>query len=613
MTGLDGQNGSKAVAGVGSTILTEAGLTVLLTTPALDSVQLGVARLAAARNWQQGELITRQGRNQDVYDEIATRVAGYSAWRGHLLDAVAKRQINHELDGEREQIEAIYNFRNTAIQSRYLVAVDSIAAAGLRQRWQAGDRFETLALNVFTSADILDAPGEPGWKYPKELDAEYARIAYNQSVGEVSRPILIGGKYYLIQTLRTHFRPEHGHFERPKHKQNIAGELPENVGITLAEAEASLDEWVAGLPLKWRRWQARKVLKSGVLARHQRSTAAEAPTPEILGIVLFTLAGSGYDVDWMLERLELLPPDTHLAVDNNSELQTIITSILKWNRLLETIADMPAADAIILEAEQLKQSAIGTTGWQTLQHRYLADYTIPDDILEAYLTANRADYVGANQVNTGEIVLDDSLFAAVLADSIRDGASFGALAAAHSMRKWSRTTDGELGWIPERLYYPHTDSLKLATKETLVGPLAIDAYYVLLKVHGHRKAPEPIVRDEYVRLRYNWLLEYADSLVYDWIWAVDRTEGLSWLDTNLVLGIDVPEVQEEPLQPPLELTTRLEQPDSLSYTIDADSSTATSADSIFATPGRSPTVETGITGTDTLAVPASNPASPDPR
>ena len=60
----------------------------------------------------------------------------------------------------------------------------------------------------------------------------------------------------------------------------------------------------------------------------------------------------------------------------------------------------------------------------------------------------------------------------------------------------------------------------------------------------------------------------------DWVWAMDRSGGLSWLDTNLVLGIEVPEVVADPITLIL---------------------------------------EAGITGADTLATPDSTLVIPQPR
>jgi len=490
LTVLDAQSGAKPVAGVGSTILTKADLDGMVSTESLDSIQAGLTRISAVRQWQASALIARQGREQGIYEEIGTRIAGYSVWRNHLLGAVAERQVQRVSNGDRSLIEEIYNYRNTSILSRYLVAIDSLSAVDLRKRWLAGGRFETLAQNAFTSDGLLSSPGEPGWRYSKDLDTIYAQIAYSQADGEISQPALINNKYYLIQTLRTHFQPDHGHFERVKHMQNIASELPDEWGVSSADAEASLDEWVANLPLKWKRWSYRKVLKSGVLESQQSSAATEAPTPEILARVLFTLDDRDYNVDWVLERLELLPPKAQFTIESGSDLRQLITSVLKWNRMLESVAAMPEADAIILEAENLRQTAIETTGRQTFQERYLADYKIPDEILAAYLTTHRDSYLETTLVDVREIIIDDSLFAIALADSIKGGAAFSDLAAEHTLRNWSRITGGHLGWIPDQLHGLHADSLKFVTAGALVGPLSIDGYHVLLEVRDYVEAPE---------------------------------------------------------------------------------------------------------------------------
>ncbi|MFC1481625.1 hypothetical protein ACFL6E_05215 [Candidatus Neomarinimicrobiota bacterium] len=618
---LDAQNGGEAVAGVGSKILTQAELDGMISTASLDSMQAGPAKISAVRKWQASELIARQGNEQGVYDEIGTRMAGYLAWRNYLLSAVAKYQVKENFNGDRTLIEDIYNYHNTSILSRYLVAIDSLSAVEQRERWLAGGRFETLALNAFATEDLLALPGEPGWKYPKDLDTIYAQVAYNQANGEISQPILIDNKYYLIQTLRTHFQPDHGHFERVKHMENIASELPTKSGVNLLDAEADLDEWVTGLPIKWKRWSSRKVLKSGILASHQRSTAAEAPTAEILATVLFTLNGQDYNVDWVLERLELLPPRAQFTIENGTDLRQLINSLLKWNRLLATVANMPEADAIILEAENLRQTVIETTGWQTLQTRYLADYKIPDEILASYLRANQANYLEANLADVGEIIVDDSLLAAGLADSISAGTIFSELAADHSMRKWSQLTGGHLGWIPASLYSPHEDSLKFAAAGALVGPLSIGTYYVLLEVRDFIEAPEPTVNNRRERLRFSWLAEYKDSLITDWIWAMDRAAGLSWLDTNLVLGIVVPEIDSTQQMLELESSTPVLLSDSLTQAPDSmtDSSLAMpiiSQESLLTSLDSSAVdtliFEAGLSGADTVAIPDSILASPEP-
>ncbi|MBA7612677.1 MAG: hypothetical protein GH143_02950 [Calditrichaeota bacterium] len=492
-----------------------------------------------------GEIIyARYSREAGLDQDPNIRRAGHIAWREAILHGVAHVHFMDDVSLSADEVEAEYRYRNTTLLTRYLVLRDSLAAVEYRQRIKAGEPFQSLALQAADVPIFMDNPGEPGWKFPHQLDSSYARHASRLALGQFSRPLKTRQGYLVVQMLGKEFRPDHGHFERVKYHQRIAAELRPLKVIDTAREE--LRQWSANLPIKWHRLAARKVLRSGVLDDPGIMSRADTTAAELADEVLFTLYDEPYSLDWLLARLYLLPPDERTDVTSVKALRELVQRLLMWDQLMELAASLPQADSLMATADGLREVVIHRAIRDSIQAQILRRAVPPEDSLRHFLAGRRKLYNTQALVNLEEIVVRDSALAAALRDTLLtdDATDFGALAQRHTERKWARMTGGRLGWVPLKIYGPAAAALVEAAgrnPERLVGPLKVDGYYVLARPSGYRPARVPSFDAIQPRLRRDWIAANRQRLIREWVQQQTAFYPVD-IDTNLVTRLRLDEM-----------------------------------------------------------------------
>ena len=522
-------------------------------------------RLSFARSLAEESALRQYARDTGLDTSPTVIRAGDRAWRTALLEELAETVYMDEVVMPHEEIQAEYRYRSTALLSRFLTLPDRHTAGDFRQRLAAGVPFESLALQAFRPSGLLDRPGQPGWRYPHELDSLYARRAYALAPGQVSAPFGSEQGFTVIQLLDRDFRPTHGHFDRVKHLQSIALDLLQSQ--LAPAAQQLLQKWADDQRVRWRRLAMRKALRSGLFNGPPATWANHPQAATLVGETLFILEGRPHTVEWLLSALELLPPDSGTGVFGIVDLRALINELLMWERMMVQVESLPGAEAFLSEAARIYQTASQQALWDTIQARILGVADVPDDSLRQLLAVDFERYASPPMVELSEIVVADSGLAADIADSLSHGGTgaFDSLARRYTLREWARPAGGKLGWVPLSLYGGAAPTLIQALEapaDTIVGPLWVDGYYVLAQPSGHRQPtlpPWPMLRP---LLRQRWLEANGPRLLRErWAHLYAATYPIA-IDTALVALLE------------LSLDGRLVLPAPLALPLAADDSTA---------------------------------------
>ena len=488
-------------------------------------------------------ICARYGRAMRLDQDPGILRAGSLAWREVLLNGVARSLFADEVSVSADEIQAEYRYRNTALLTHSLSLPDSLTALDYLRRLKAGEPFESLALQASGSARLLDRPGEPGWKFPRQLDSTYARRAYELTPGQLTGPLRTARGYQIIQLLGKEFRPNHGHFERVKYHQQIATELrPLKVTDT---ARDILKQWSAAVPIAWRKRAARKLLRSGQLEAALTTLAANPAAVERGADVLFTLDKAPYTVNWVLSRLDLLLPEERSGVTSLKTLEGLVRQLIMWDQLVELAASLPRADSLMAAADEQQQLVVRRAVEDSVHARILRQVAAPDDSLRQFLAAQQSRYTTPALVNLEEIVVRDSTLAAVLRDSLLGGdADFGPLARRHTEREWARRNGGRLGWVPLRIYGSAAAALSEAAVTNpgrLVGPLKVNGHYVLARPSDYRAEAVPPFDTLRPRLHHDWIAAHRRRLIREWLRQLQGTTYPTAIDTSLVARLHLDE------------------------------------------------------------------------
>lgn len=484
------------------------------------------------------EVIFQQYAHDTGLDQaLPILTTGYDAWKAMLLDEVAQVHLNEGGQAGTELIEAEYRYRNTRFLSRYLTLTDSLIAVDNLNRLKAGESFESLALMNSVPRATLDQPAEPKWQFSYQLDPTYARVAYQLEPGQYSAPFRNAQGFQIIQLSDKAFQPDHGHFERVKRHQQIALELEREINTHVAEE--ALRQWAADLPIKWRRLATRKILRSRILANPQPEVAEIPPEPELLDVVLFKLDGEPYTLDWVLSRLDLLPPRDRFDIDEVATFRERVRQMLMWDRLVGLAASLPETDAILRRADSLQAAVIHSAIKDSVITGLLRQIDPGEDSLRLFLAQHPSRYITPALMDLEEIVVRDSLWAVTLKDSLLRGADFGALARTVTERSWGRKVSGKLGWVPVGIYGAAARELAGAKWGDVVGPLSVGHAYILVRLHGYQEAGLPPYETLVPRLRHDWITTNRRLLIREWIEQLQATIYPTTIDTSLLAGLQL--------------------------------------------------------------------------
>ncbi|MEE9161584.1 MAG: hypothetical protein V3U35_01315 [Candidatus Neomarinimicrobiota bacterium] len=233
-----------------------------------------------------------------------------------------------------------------------------------------------------------------------------------------------------------------------------------------------------------------------------------------------------------------------------------------WEQFAALVGSLPQPEDALAEAYAREQDIIQKAVSDTIMARLLRSVAVPDDSLRLLLAAHPIPYASPALLSLQEIVVRDSILATAIGDSINNGWSdFDALARRHTRRTWAKETDGELGWVRLALYGASADSLATAALTdpgALVGPVAVDGYYVLARPAGIREPAMPPLGALRQRLRQEWLAIRQPQLMSAWLADQQATTYSTSVDTTLLEQLTLnafgqmvlpPELMQPPFQP----------------------------------------------------------------
>lgn len=475
------------------------------------------SRLLTLQSLADQSIFYQFGWDQGLHENHEIVNSGYRTWRNTLLNYLGSYKFADEVERTTEQIEIKYRQQNSVYKVQYFFVPDSLTGEDNLRLLKTGARFEQLALSSFFTNDFLSGTIELKWKYPQQLPESIAEVLYSMSVGDYSPPVYTPDGFAIVHLLDKQFRPDHGHFERIKRLQTIAAEH-ENVYDVDAVSDI-LRERVAGYKIKWRKSAIRKIFKLGILATPQPLTATDPAVTKLLDANLFRIGKVNYTLEWILERLDLLEADDRYGIVDLETFQTRVKLLLEMDHAMSLLSDATTNETGLGRAEENRWNTIRQAVMDSVKQSIIATADPSDAELRDHLAVHRGRYIQAAQFQVDEIVVRDSVLAAQIIESLNTGTSFSDLATRHTLRQWVRESGGNLGWVPTSSYRLNNDFITAAKEKHIIGPFAIDGYYVILNQRGYRPESMPPFKTLRARLKKDWIVSHRTELIDTWLLA----------------------------------------------------------------------------------------------
>lgn len=409
-----------------------------------------------------------------------------------LLDAYAQHVLYDTLQVDERDVAEAFVRANTQLTVRHLYAPTQDEARVLQARLQAGETFEALAREVFSDTTLANNGGLIGTVSFDELDPAFEEVAYSLEPGAISEPVKTAYGYSIIrvderfakpiltQTEYAQKRDKLARFVQRREQQRVRAEHARALGERInpvfnPDALATLLGQITG----------------------QSVIAGEEAFQTWLVQPLVTFGASGERQTWSVEtfrqQAQYTDPRQRAQVRTQADLEQFITGLLVRETLL--------AEARSLGLDQRPdyraavQQALEDWIVQRERQRLRAEATVPADSVQAHYEAHRAQYQMPPRRHVREILTATRAEAEALKAQLDAGASFEALARAHTLRPGAHQSGGDLGWVTREQLGAVGARVFEAAPGTVLGPIALGTHYVLLQA-GAREAARPMTLSE---------------------------------------------------------------------------------------------------------------------
>lgn len=443
-----------------------------------------------------------EGLVRDLLLVEAAREAGIAsdeAYRAHERVAREKLLIEAYLDAAvfdtvtvtEAELQEVFLRMNTQVVVRHLYAPTHAEAKALRARLVAGERFETLAREVFTDPRLAESGGLLGTIGFDEMDPAFEDAAFTLPVGELSEPVRTAQGYSII---RVDDRFAHPLLTESAFAQKRrAVELFARRRKMLATRSAFVRQTADALGVRFDPEAFDRLL--GQITGRQLAASEEAMAAWLREPLLtFTEGGRerAWTVDDFRERAARTDVRHRAQVATADALREFARGLVVRDVLQER-ARAARVDETPLFAEALRTEMDGWVA-RTVRERIVRETTVPEEKLRAAFAEHGNDFTHPARRRVWEILVASETEAKELLSRLAT-APFEELARAHTVRPGARAQGGDLGLLTPEQLGQLAEPVFAAEEGSVLGPFEMQGQYVLLKA-GASEPARPMTFEE---------------------------------------------------------------------------------------------------------------------
>lgn len=430
-------------------------------------------------------LLVRAARDEGIAQTPEYARALDAARRRTLLQFYAQQVLYDTLTVRERDLRELFLRSNTEVTARHLYARTQAEAEALRTRLAAGETFDALAAEVFADPILSRNGGLVGTFGFDEMDPAFEAAAFRLPLGEISEPVRTAQGWSVLQVEDRFTKPILTETEFAQ-KKNQFRDYARKRARTEARFAHSRDLLAALRPT----FDAAGLSALTAAARGETTARLETPLQQ-RPLVHFGPEGDRHT--WTVGDVEALAASATErqleAVNSPEALQEFVEGLVVREEMLRRARTM-GLDQETAYAEAVEAS-MDEWVFDEAKQAVRTEVRVPEDSVRAHFAAHRASYLSPERVRVRELLVADRAEANRLRRQLDAGASFEALARAHTLRPGARSSGGDLGAVSRDelgvLAGPVFDAQPGAT----LGPLEIADRVALLRV-GERLAPAPM-------------------------------------------------------------------------------------------------------------------------
>lgn len=441
------------------------------------------------------------------------------ARRRVILAYLKDREIFAKIRVTEREARQAYERAHERIAARHLYAQTEEEANELKELLNIGVDFDLLARMTFTDSTLRANGGLLGYFAWGDMDPAFEDAAYALRVGEVSPPVRTAHGFSIIRVedrlphpllTEQQFQQKRSHIERVVKIRKKRKAEEDYLQKVFPAGQLIFEEGIL-------QGMAEDLQRPRALDVERRSTTDPST-------VCVRFNGRAYTRGEILSRLHALPGDQKERIASASMVRAAVRGVLLQDRLL-AIACEKGYDtlSVVLDAFRQAQDAL-------FLRRRIVEITNERDVSDSeaveYYRKNIPRFSSENELNIQEVILSDRKLADSLRQAIDLGSDLGAIAKRHSLRKWSATNGGILGFAPLSRFGQLKETLWKSSVGDLVGPLPIAECYGLFRILGKRDSKPLPLGEVRERVRRMLRLEEHRTTVRDYLTRLQQQIGV---------------------------------------------------------------------------------------
>lgn len=408
-----------------------------------------------------------------------------------LLNAYAREMAKQRVRITDRDVRRAFVRLKTRVRARHLYAATLDEANRLYTRLREGESFEWLAEQTFNDPTLQTSGGDLGYFTLGDMDPAFEEAAFTLPVGEISAPIKTAYGYSIIQVLDRIREPFMTEYDYQRKKKRIRAYL--EWLETRKQLKSLAQETAAALKIEFSDAGLRAVMAlisrpADSLRESTRQRDVAIARSQQLEMPLLQYRDGAWSVADFFAHAEFTSDRQKQRVKTGEQLRQFITGLLVRERFLEQArrARLSQQDGVRQEIERETRNFTLARIRELIDREVRAQIEIPEDSLRVHYDTFAGCYFYPAEVNVAEILVASEKTARELAARLQQGEDFHTLARKYTLREWARDRGGELGFAPRGRFGFLADTIFSAPVGSLIGPVAMDSMYSVMKVLAKR-------------------------------------------------------------------------------------------------------------------------------
>jgi parvulin-like peptidyl-prolyl isomerase len=392
-----------------------------------------------------------------------------------------REKLIKNLSVSEEELKKYFKLSSTKVRARHLYAPTREKADSLYQMVHNGHSFEDLAKSAFRDPALSESGGDLGYFTYDEMDYAFSDRAFAMKIGEISPPVKTKDGYSIIKIEDRKGNPFFTDSEYLKKRSQLYAAYRSRKKKVLARN--LVDSLSRSLNIRYVEQGLNVLLPifkySDVINKNfEFSSKNHSNLKKDQPLVQFN--NSEWSVGDLLEKAKFTSKAQHKWIRSKENLEEFITGLVVRQYVLNQADQMGLLTSDGFHNEFRRE--MDRYLISRVKDHIKSEMIFSEEHMKTYYADNSDLFKRQSKVLLNEILINDDKTAKEVAQRLKSGENFSALARKFSVNKHTAVLGGEVGYVSETELGPFAETVLSLKKDEWVGPYKKGSFYFFLQM-----------------------------------------------------------------------------------------------------------------------------------